>query len=180
MAQITVTGYKIRDAMARRQLRIESDMVAFPTTLTKFAGEEKESPQVVGARLLSEETLLAELQSAQVSYNNGVVVRVAGKEMTLTKAIKLLGGANRQLTLWRSVVGTASSVARRRSYGYEDAMAPTQRAKDTEYSVPTLSRAEARTELEKAMSLCNALKAAVAEGNAKPFDVDVPPEAFDV
>jgi hypothetical protein len=164
-----VTGVKLREALKTHELRRDVLAEEFQKSLTKFPAEEKRKPPDVMYDYETAEMAIAVLQQAQIRYNEQSTVKFAGGDISLSYAIKLLGGLNRVEALWRKTVVKPKD---RYGGGYEDV----QRNKDTEYAVPVMD-VPARTERAvKAAARANALRAAVGYANNQEIEVEIDPE----
>lgn len=160
-----VTGYTLREAIRRQQLRRDTIAAQFSDTLHLFEGEEKQTPDEVAAALMKSEQAVAALQAAQDKYN--LHVRVAGKligEMTLCTAIKLVGGSGRLEKLWR----TAAAPKQDRYDVGRDLI----RNKDEVRARPAMSPRDLTDRATKAASYAGALRAAIAEANSTKINIE--------
>lgn len=98
---VNVTGYKLREALRKWQLKRETAAVQFPGTLLVFPGEEKPTPEAIAIAVVEAETRIAAIQTAQTIYNTRVLVGFEGRTITLLEAIKLVGALGRVEKLWR-------------------------------------------------------------------------------
>jgi|SRR6188508_2744355 len=96
-----VTGYRLREALRRWQLRRDAAAGQFTDSLTAFPGETKKHPTEIAAAVLSAETAIATLQAQQAVYNLQVRVNVHGVgPATLLECIKHVGGLERLVAMW--------------------------------------------------------------------------------
>ncbi len=167
------TGIMLRDAISLHSLRRETAQRGFDSTLKAFPEETKETPQEVMSRIEAAELAIVALQEAQMRLNLAVRVKVAGVgEMTLAKAVKLVGGAGKIEKMWKSV---ASPPKDRYSYNASDTRDPNQIV-----ATPTLSTAEAVKLAIQAAKRASALRAAIAEGNLQMVEIeDLNPALFE-
>lgn len=163
------TGYEIKEAIRKWELRRDGALHAFEDSLSKFENETKEHPDVLSARFLEAETTIAILQTAQVMYNLNVSVAVLDYSMTLCQAVKQVGGAGRHEKLWKIV-----AVGRKKSK-YEIASNPTKvtRSKEEEQAVQVVTPTEAIKRAAKASEWAGALRAAIAEGNSTVVEIGI-------
>lgn len=154
-----ITGYGLREAIRLWETRRDVAANAFPDSLKAFPGEEKGAPKHLYDQFLRAERAIAALQEAQARYNLMAKLPFEGEEITLCRAVKLLGPAGRGAKLWRDAIGGG----KRDSYGYhrEDT-----RQKDTLYQVRTLSAAECLAEATAADKIAGQLRQGVARANA--------------
>lgn len=100
-----ITGYKLREALRRWQLRRDTAGAQFGDTLTAFPGEEKLHPDDVAKALIAAEAAIAQLQVAQVEYNSRVYTSLPadrdGHQMNLLECVKIVGGLQRVQKLWK-------------------------------------------------------------------------------
>lgn len=97
-----VTGYKIREAIARNKLRRETAASHFADTLHVFPGEQKQSPDEVGEAILTAELRIAKLQVIQTHFNLLTEVTVTGYGLVpIAFCVKAIGGLERLEKLWR-------------------------------------------------------------------------------
>ena len=165
-----VTGYKLQHAL--RELSHARDIAAgqFDDSLKVFPGEVKPKPQAIMTAYLGAEAKIAKLQTGQALYNLKVQVDVLGKRMTLSEAVKLVGGAGRSEKMWRSV---AAPVKDRYSYDKDT------RDATAIVSQKTVSTVEAATLMKEAARWASALREAIQMGNATEIDIELDPELFE-
>jgi hypothetical protein len=160
-----VNGAMFRDALRRWGLRLESAVKQFDGTLHAFAGETKD-PQAVIAEMQRAEDAIARLQVGQARYNLAVTVKVgrgeAGKVMTLTEAVKRVGGAGRVEKLWRT-----ASMETQDPYGRS-----LSRSTETVQAVRTIPVKEAVELAVKATGYAESLRAAINRGNDTELDIE--------
>lgn len=157
-----VTGYKIRTALRVLETRKDAVVREFTDSLRKYKDEMKRTPDEVMKEIAEYESRIAKLQAAQTTYNQKVVVDVLGNTMTLTEAIKRVGGAGKLVQLWKSAEGYAMS-----SDGGV-------RRTDIEVPKPTITPKEVTDNVIKADRWADALRGAIAEGNAISVELDIP------
>lgn len=158
-----VTGYQLKTAIQRWELRRDAAAAQFPTTLAKFKEQTKESPLTVTDSFLKAERAVAALQTAQGRYNLAVEITVDGEKTSLAEGVKRVGGLGRIEKMWR--VAAAPKPDR---YGYDGS-----RSKENEYEVPTVTPAEALAMAEKLARRKALLTQAIAEANAAKAEVGV-------
>ncbi len=153
-----INGFLIREAIRRWDLRRDAAANVFKQSLFRFSGEVKTSPIEIEARFVRAESATASLQTSQSRYNLLVMVVVFDMEITLSEAIKRIGGAGRLEKMWRE-----AAAPKRDSYSYErDIM---ERELDKERAAPTLTENEIMDRAHKAAAYAGALRAAIAAGN---------------
>jgi hypothetical protein len=160
-----VTGYSLREAIRRQQLRRDTIAAQFNDTLHVFEGEEKQSPDEIAAALMKAEKAVAALQAAQDEYN--LRVKVEGKnveKMTLCTAVKLVGGTGRLEKLWR----TAAAPKQDRYDLGRDLV----RNKDEVRARSAMSTRDLTDRATKAAGYAGALRAAIAEANGTKIDIE--------
>jgi len=160
-----VTGYKIMQALKELAFTKETAEGAFTDSLWKFAGEEKPSPWEAMDAYKAAETAFAKMQAAQALYNQSVIVKVNDLGMTLSMAIKLVGGAGRIEKHWR----TAAKKEERSSF-FEDRSR--KRDEGTEYAKKTILPQEAQTAAKAAAKYAAALREAIQTGNAIEIEME--------
>lgn len=161
-----VTGYAIREALRRWQLRRDTADSQFNGTLTKFKDEDKASPVDVIQRIMDAEVAIAKLQVLQTLYNSRVTVSVqgVGSNMTLLECIKRFGGLGRVEKHWRD----AATVKKDR-YGLSD---PSVREEGQLYAERTISFEDASKQAITTGLLLGKLREAVAVGNAREIEFE--------
>jgi len=167
-----VNGYELREAVKRWTLRRDSLSSQFPEVLTKFPEDKVPTPQEVASQLLEAEQAICKLQGAQQVYNSGATVKLAdGTVVTVSVAVKYLGGLARLEKLWK-----AAGVARKR-YDYEDPR--TTRDPNMVHATRQVSYQDATNQALAIARQIGDLKIAVAEANAVPRELDLEPSLFE-
>lgn len=158
-------GHMFRDALKRWELRKESAAKRFPGSLLKFAEDTKVTPQAIITEILRCEDVIARLQVGQTMFNLGVMVKVGSgseaKVMSLTEAVKRVGGAGRIEKFWR-VAATETDL---NPYGQH------MRTTDQVLSQRTVSVEEAVELAVSATGYAESLRAAINRGNEAELDV---------
>lgn len=168
----TTTGYKLRAAVKALEMQLETAVRVFNDSLVKYPSENKIAPIAAMGELLSLETRIAKLQAAQSEYNGKVVVNVLGNDMTLTEAVKRVGGAGRVVSLWKKASG--ASDPNNRYYGSPfDNMR--SRDPNQEYTERAISEKDATVQAVEAERFASALRGAIAEGNATSIEINLDP-----
>jgi len=158
-----VTGYQLKEAIRRWELRRDGAHQQFSDTLWAFAGEDKPAPDTVMKLYTTAEGNIAVLQTAQAEYNLTVQVDVQGHIVALAGAIKRLGGAQRAEKMWREAVAS-----KRDRYYDRD---PRTKKADEERAQAVLPLETLLDRAAKAAAFTGALRAAIAEGNSKEVDI---------
>jgi hypothetical protein len=162
-----VTGYRIREALRRQQLRRDTAAGQFHSSLHAFPDqtEPKATPDQVVARIQQAETSIARLQVAQTRYNLAVRVDVAGEgRLSLLECIKRIGGLGRVEKRWRE----AATVKEDR-YGYGSNLT---RDKDQVVAVRQISLEDASARTEAVDRKLATLREAIAVGNAQQIGIE--------
>jgi hypothetical protein len=164
---MVVTGYALRNAIRRWQLRRDTAAAQFSGSLTKFEGEDKQTPDAVATEFLNAEKAIARLQAAQNEYNGRVKIVVPGMDnMTICTAVKLVGGAARLEKMWRAVVAPI-----RERWETSNVSLGT-RNKTEERAAWTMSTKDMADRTAKAAALTGALRSGIAEGNSIKIDIE--------
>jgi hypothetical protein len=171
-----VTGYMLREAIKRHELRRDVAARSFNDSLKAFPGEVKDNPADIVEQFLAAERATAALQTAQMRYNLAVKIDLYGHgwdrtTMTLAEAIKLIGGEGRVEKMWRSAAGPS----KKDRYYSDDEIDPSHiRAQ------PTIKPQEAVKLATVAGKRAGALRAAIATANATEVEIeDLSPALFE-
>lgn len=161
-----VTGYKLREALRRWQLRRDTAAGQFDKSLMAFPGEDKAKPDDIASAVLVAEQAIASLQTTQTRYNVAVTVH-AGEfgKLTLLGCVKRIGGLARVEKMWRGAAGTE----KKRASLYEALHA---RDKDQVQAVRTVSYDDASKRAEAIGRQLAALREAIATGNATELAIE--------
>lgn len=164
-----VTGVMLKSALAAWNLRLEATAQQFTDSLSRFEGETKKTPAEVVKTMNDCEDAIARLQVAQAQYNLSVTVKVgtgeSGKVMSLTEAVKRIGGAGRIQKFWR----TASKEERHPYHVRSTTDVP---------AIRTISVDEAVEHAVLATGYLESLRGAIARGNQTEKDFDLDPKLF--
>ena len=160
-----ITGFQIREALKRWNLRLETADKQFKNSLWAFEGEQMIAPLEVGKNFKEADEAVARLENLQQRYNQKVEVDVLGKKMTLALAVKMIGGAGRREKMWRLA---ATDTGHERYSSYRDM---TRKADDIQ-AKRQITVEEAMKQADEAARFAGALRAAVATGNAKQVELD--------
>jgi hypothetical protein len=165
-----VTGYKFQHAL--RELGHVSDIAAgqFNDSLKVFPDDVKTHPTEVMARYQAAEAKIAKLQTLQAQYNLDVTVQVQGQPMTLSEAVKLVGGAGRAEKMWRSVAAPKQD----RYGGDRDT-----RDAGVVVAQKVISTEEAAGHAKAAARWASALREAIQVGNATEMEFPVDEALFE-
>lgn len=162
---MNVNGAMFRDALRRWGLRLEVAAKQFDSSLHNFAGETRITPQEVIEIMQKAEDAIARLQVGQARYNLGVTVKVGrgpeGKVMTLTEAVKRVGGAGRIEKFWRT-----ACAEERDPYGHN-----LTRTAGTVAAVRVVPISEAVELAVAATGYAESLRAAINRGNDTHIDI---------
>jgi|SRR5688572_1141315 len=160
-----VTGYAIREALRRWQLRRDTAESQFVGSLMRFEGDQKSTPEEIVRITLEAETAIARLQTLQTRYNLNVQVTVDGfGRISLLECIKRFGGLGRVEKLWRK-----AATEKEDRYGLIDRNV---RDKDQVVATRSISFEEASKRTIEAGKQLGALREAVAVGNARDVDFE--------
>lgn len=100
-----VTGYQIREAIKRWTLRRDTASKQFNDSLWQFKGEDSDPnfvPSTIAEYFDVADMNIALLETLQQAYNLRISFEVGGNMMTLSTAVKRVGGAGRLDKMWRS------------------------------------------------------------------------------
>lgn len=168
---VQVSGYTLRGAIKRWELRRDTAAKQFTSTLFAFEGEEKTSPDDVAKQFGDCEAAIAALQAAQSRYNLAVAVIVktpdVSTSMTLCEAVKRLGGAGRVEKMWRVATNGVKD-----RYGRGDDV-EMERDPERVRAHRVLPVKDTLIRATKAAAFANALRAAISEANANKVDIDL-------
>lgn len=165
-----ISGYKLQHAL--RELTHARDIAAgqFDDALKAFPGDEKPTPEKVMTAFLDAEAKIARLQTVQGDYNLRVKVDVLGKRMSLSEAVKLVGGAGRAEKMWRS-----AAAPKKDRYGYDR----DERTEGTIIAKRTISTEAATQKAKEAARWASALREAIQVGNATEVEFEVDEALFE-
>lgn len=164
---MNVNGYQLREAIKQWELKRDAHARQFDGSLKSFPGEQKETPEQIITATLKCDNAIALLQAAQAYYNNQITVTFNGSRITLTQAVKMLGGHARAEKMWRKVATPDKD-----RYGYNN---DSERDPTKIYATPTISPELAVTKATEMAKLTGELRQIIATGNAKesevPYDI---------
>jgi hypothetical protein len=164
-----VTGYKLQHAIRELEQYKELLTSKFEASLRAFPGEFKDPTGVM--RLLQEtEEKLVILQDTQARYNQTVQISVLNEKVSLSRAVKAVGGVGRIEKMWRT-----AAQGKRNPWGGDELIRN-----------PTEVRAASTIEPEDALAAAKvvskraaALREAIQVGNATEVEIDLDPLIFD-
>lgn len=165
-----VNGYKLREALRRWQLRRDTAAGQFPKVLTAFPDDHKPSPVDIAAAVVTAETNIAALQTAQTAYNQRITVEAQGHTFSLLGAIKSVGGLGRVEKMWR----TASAPPKDRYMSNDET-----RPADQVVAKRQITYEQAAAYASDIGKQLGALREAIATGNARELEVDLDPALFE-
>ena len=163
-----VTGYQLREALKRWQLKLDTSAKQFKESLYQFdedqgAQGENFNPSALSSQFEVADAAIATLEAAQQRYNQQVEVNILGEKMPLAVAIKRVGGAGRLEKMWR---GVASDTGRDR-YSYREMT----RDKDQIRAKRTISVQDSIKFADEAARKAGALRSAIATANNTKVDL---------
>jgi hypothetical protein len=166
MPAIILTGFSIREALRRWELKRDAASSLFDGSLKKFFGEEKMHPLALMKNFQQADAIIAKLQVAQDMYNLAVTVEVQGQMITLAEAVKLIGAAGRREKMWRT-----AAVPKKERYQ----MSTDEVRKDDETRpVQVMKIEEMLSEADTAARYAAALRFATAQGNVQERTIEIP------
>jgi hypothetical protein len=163
-----VTGYTLRDAISRWELRRDAAAKEWHQSLFAFKGETKEPEKHLDAWWEAEQNITI-LQAAQAEYNITVYLENDTKDM-LAKAIKMVGSATRRVAMLKEAGPEDAQVARRRSL-YGISLPNRVREKDNEYAEPTLGPKRVLDLSVQAQSHLASLRSQIAKANTSEVEI---------
>ena len=172
-----ISGNKLREAIRRWTVRRDTVHELFGDSLWFFDSEkeDRENPETLMQKFQQADCAIAQLQVAQSDYNlkNQVDVsphRDHGK-MTLSEAIKRVGGVGRAEKMWRTAASSKSA-----DRGYRD---PTVRSKDEEHAKKAVQPSVAANFAAEAARLASQYRAAISSANNVEIDLHVDAKLFE-
>lgn len=168
-----ITGYQLMDRLEELKEQAQTLDSQFKAALFQFADERGRQPDP--RELMREygeiERKVAMLQEAQAAYNLRVAVSVDGMSMSLHRAVKLIGSANRVKNQWKSA-------SQENANPYSPYGAQRQRDKENEYAERMVPVDEALQLSEIAARQAAALKRAIRSGNASELELEIDDSLF--
>jgi hypothetical protein len=165
-----VTGYEIREAIRRWEIRRDTAASQFDDSLWRFKDEDRPSSDDAMRAFAEAEAAIARLQAAQVRYNLSIELAALNESMSLAEAVKRLGGVARAEKMWRAAL-TRDTVSPRKRYFSLDAGERTRRA-DEERAVRSLGTMEVMDRAARAAAFTGALRAGIAEANGRRLEIE--------
>lgn len=169
-----VTGYALREALRKWQLKRETAAGQFADTLFEFptARGKKPKPHEIAEKVDRAERAIAALQTAQALYNASVWVTLPfyGESVQLTRAIKLIGALGRVEKLWR-----IAATGKRDKYASFRSDDPKRLKEGEMLAEPTITPEEAAKSVEGYASQLGAIRQVVAVANATEITIDLEP-----
>jgi hypothetical protein len=163
-----VSGYQIREAMNRFELRAKTAEQQFKESLYAFEGDEVVNPTKIADTFQWSQEAVCALQVLRSRFNLQTKVSVVGvpiyKQISLALAVKLVGPADRLAKMWRDAI----------THNGRDRWSMTntlQRTKDSVYAKRTISIEQINKFADQASSVATALRSAIAEGNAQKIRI---------
>lgn len=169
-AQQTVqaTGIDLQAAISFWEKKRDLAKLEFGDSFEKYPSESKPTPDSVMMNFLTAEEAVAALQSALVAYNQMIQVEIGGDSMTLTNAIKLVGGAGRAEAMWRDA-------AKPRRNPYADMALDN----DKTYPHPTMTLAAIQERATSAAKYAAQLRRAISAASATRMLVTLDPKLLE-
>ena len=167
-----INGYMIREALKRCERQRKNASQMFNPSLYAFNGETKIAPVAIMEQFQVADRNYAKLQELQQRYNQNVSINVrngngSNETITLSLAVKLVGGAGRIEKMWSdSIVPKSDRYSR-----YDDAQP--SRSKDTEYSIRQISESDCLNYANQAGQYRSNLVSAIATANTTTFNVEM-------
>lgn len=155
-----ITGYRIREALKQWNLRAATLHKQFTNSLKRFEDEEEADPRYLSNEALRAEFAIAKLQEVQEKYNLAVTLPFENRRLTLSQAVKMLGGLTRAEREWKEVSQATND--RASIFGNQGVRDP-----EKKYARDTISVKDATEEALKAARRTSALRSAIAVANAK-------------
>jgi hypothetical protein len=162
-----VNGYKIKAALDEAKLVLSTLTDQFSGSLYAFEDETKRNPSELIEEIKNSEEKVAKIQALQEKYNQCVVGKMNGLEVSLAMFIKMRGYASRIESLWKQAAKDRSED--RFSYR-ED---PMKRSKEAEYAKRTITKSSAIEGVKNAVRWTNELKNAIATANLTEVEIDI-------
>lgn len=157
-----ITGYMLMDKIKELNELAQVLREEFDDSLVKFSEEEKRDPQLIFREWEEIEGNIISLQNVLNYYNVNTEVDFMGEKIQLNLAIKMSGLLDRKKNLLKSANNNNN---RRGIYA-------SQRNKDVEYAVSTLSTEFINTKINEINKLKKKLVLAIRNGNATPMTMD--------
>lgn len=168
-----VTGYALREALRKWQLKRETAAAQFADSLFEFptARGKKPTPDAIAEKVDRAERAIAALQTAQSVYNHKVWVAWKSPDgeqtVRLTSAIKLIGAFGRIEKLWR-----VAATGKKDKYAHYRSDDPGRLKEGELLAERTISPEDAAARVETYAAQLGVLRQAVAIGNASALDIE--------
>lgn len=160
-----VNGYILRQAISRWELKRDTAMSRFSSSLTRFPDEQKAHPDTLAEIVTLADEAIAKLMHALTLYNLAIVVRlVNGAEMTLYEAVHRLPATGRVGKAWREAIA-----GKRDRYGVPSDLT---RQADEIRAERVITDEHAMTRANKVAAYASDLRAAIGVGNATPVPAE--------
>jgi len=159
-----VSGVQLRESLRRWVIRRDLAADKFKDSLFVFSDEMK-FPFDRAAEFTEADTNVAILQDAQQRYNQRNMIIVGSGKMTMSLAIKLVGGAGRYEKMWREAVKDTGRD--RHSYGDDRS----KRDTSSEYATKTVSDESALGLADSSSKRASDLRTGIAIGNAREIEI---------
>lgn len=169
-----VTGYALREAIRKWQLRRDTSAAQFPETLVAFPGEVKPTPTGVSEAFLAAEMALTRLQTAQTQYNLTVRVDVDGDNVPLLQAIREMGALGRIEKAWRG-----AATGKKDKYSLYRANDPNRRKVDEVFAERVIPQDEAVQMVSRFAAEIGKRREAIATANATAVEIDLDAKLFE-
>jgi hypothetical protein len=158
-----INGYRIREAMKQWHNRRQIASTQYNNSLYYFEGEDNLPLDQVVKNFQQADENYAKLQELQQWYNARVIVDTKNADgkpvmMSLSYAVKVLGGAGRVEKMWRDACSEKQD--RYGNYGRDR-----ERDKDKEYAKRSVSIPEATKRVEAASRYSMFLRSEIAKAN---------------
>jgi hypothetical protein len=176
---MNINGVTIREALKRWEMRREAAVRRFNSSFfakpSDIAAKKATNPDEIMKEFERCEDAVATLQAVQARYNleTSVSFQFNGKNvrMSLTEAVKRVGGAGRAENMWRAQTVTPEDPFENQRYAYGD--------KNVEFQIRQMDLKMVVERAANASSFAGALRGAIASGNTREMDVDVNPALFE-
>jgi len=158
-----LTGYQLREALRRWELRRKAAEAQFRECIWVFPGEEKIHPREAGGELALCEDACAVIQEAQQRYN--MIVPLGNPPLkSLAYGVKAIGGYGRLEKLWRD-----TAVEHKDRYEQRESR---QRTADSVHAVRQISVRDALKIAHKAAETAGNIRAAIGSANNTVVESD--------
>lgn len=160
-----VTGYQLREARKRWISRRDIAQKTFRESLWQFEKEIGLSPAKIAEDFRQADIAVARIETAQQHFNQIITVSIAGQTMTLSEAIKRVGGAARLATMWQA----AATDNGRDKYAYRELV----RKEGDIHAKRMIAPEQAIIAAEEAAKFASALRSEIATANARSMEIDI-------